>query len=224
MDWSQVDSQISVQQRALDQWALNRAGSTVTLERLYGDLREACLGRVGLAADKVKKVHKKKTENIGNVAASIAATIGPQINSKRFPEDFIDGAPLDINFQVSRGLVRKIEHHPMLDEIDLVLSGENGRVIYEGASPHAQAETIVRAVLWGRTEFQLTSNQAAMHRALTEFISWGSELNAGIVQAISDSALGTGYEEQLRLEVFRRLGVEPIACEVRLPSTIVVRA
>lgn len=219
VDWSQGKAMVGKHLEALDEWMLQTIGSKVTTTVLYKDLHEACLARVGLAKDKVKKVNKKKTDNIGNVAESIAATILPKMKSKNFPEDFIDGE-LDMDFQISRELVKAIQLAPLLDQMDLLFLGDNEKVITEVSHPQAQAESIARAVLWGRSSFQLSSHRNAMQKGLTEFLRWVKSLDKEINQAIADSALGTGYEIQLRVEVLRRLGIHPVGMEVNLPATI----
>lgn len=182
-----------------------------------------CLARVGLAKDKVKKANKKKTDNIGNVADSIASGVLPRVKSKNFPEDFVDGV-LDIDFQISRELVKTITISPLLGEIDVQFVGNNGKNVAEVSCPRAQGEAIARAVLWGRSTFQLTSNDKAMSDALTAFLRWVRELDAEINHAIADSALGTGYETQLRSEVLRRLGIHPSGMDVNLPPVISLKA
>lgn len=222
VDWSKDKVTVGKKLQALDQWFIELVGTSVNVERLYQDLHEACLARVGLAKDKVKKVNKKKTDNIGNVADNISAVVGSRIKSKSFPENFIDGE-LDINFDVSRELVRGIQISPLLGELDLMFTGENGKKVVDVTYPQAQAEAIVRAVLWGRSSFQLTSNSRAMDKALNEFLVWASDIDNTISRAIADSALGTGYEDVLRLEVFKRLGLHPAALERNLPTSITLR-
>ncbi len=219
VDWSQEKFKVGKHLEALDKWVLQTSGSKVTTAVLYNDLHEACLARVGLAKDKVKKTNKKKTDNIGNVAESISSAIIPKVKSKNFPEDFIDGE-LDIDFHISRELLKRIQLAPLLDEVELRFTGENGKTLIDTSYPQAQAESIVRAVLWGRSSFQLSTNRKAMQNGLTEFLRWVKDLNVEINQAIADSALGTGYEAQLRVEVLRQLGIHPVGLDINLPVTI----
>jgi hypothetical protein len=179
--------------------------------------------RVGLAKDKVKKTKKSKTENIGNVADSIAAAIAPRVKSKSFPEQFIEG-PLDVDFAVSRELIRSIQHAPLMGQWDVIFLGEGRKKVLEETYAQDQAETIMRAVCWGRSSFQFSSDRDVMHSALTAFLAWATEIQGAIEQAIADSALGTGYEVQLRQEVFRRLGIHEAAVLPLLPRTIDLKA
>jgi hypothetical protein len=223
VDWSQDSYAVGKKQAALDQWIIERVTDKVTTERLYSDLHEACLARVGLAKDKLKKVNKRKTDNIGNVADSIAAVIAPRVKSKSFPEQFIDG-PLDVDFTVSRELIRSVQHAPLMGQWDVIFLGEGRKKILEETYAQEQAETIMRAVCWGRSTFQFSSDRDVMHSALTAFLAWATEIEQAIEQAIADSALGTGYEVQLRSEVMRRLGIHEAAALPVLPRTIDLNA
>ncbi len=220
MDWSKSKVEVGERQKALDRWALERIGTKVTLERLYRDLHEACITRIGLASDKIKKVNKKKTDNIGNVADSIVQQIKPRIKAKNFPEDFMEG-PFDASFEIDRKRVRSVQTHTMLGEIDVLFLDATRSKINEATYPVAMAESIVRALLWGRSTFQLASSPEKLHSALTEFIRWARDIEQAISRAIRESALGTGYEDQLRITVFKRLGIHPAVFEATLPSLIV---
>jgi hypothetical protein len=219
VDWTKERAAIGKRLRELDQWVLEQVKTKVTVDRLYRDHREACLARVGLAKDKVKKANKKKADNIGNVAEKISATVSKIIKSKSFPENFID-SELDASFDISRELVKTIQMLPLLGEVELKFRGEGGKKLVTCTYPQAQGEAIVRAVLWGRSSFSLSSDERATQKAIVEFLKWVKEIDSSISQAIANSALGTGYEELLRTDVFKRLGMHPAAMEANLMQDI----
>jgi len=59
-----------------------------------------------------------------------------------------------------------------------------------------------------------------MDAAVSAFTAWTAEIRDNVTQAIANSALGTGYEDQLRHEVFLRLGVNEAARRPTLPSSV----
>ena len=61
-----------------------------------------------------------------------------------------------------------------------------------------------------------------MMNAIASFIAWLSAIDAEISRLIADSALGTGYEDALRTEVYARLKVHPMAGAKQLPSEILL--
>ena len=61
-----------------------------------------------------------------------------------------------------------------------------------------------------------------MNRALSDFLKWVAEIEQNIATAIAESALGTGYEESLRCEIYSRLGIHPLSGTAMLPNQITV--
>ncbi len=59
-----------------------------------------------------------------------------------------------------------------------------------------------------------------MGAAITRFVAWVSQIERDISAAISESSLGTGYEEIPRRDVFQRLGIHPLSGVKKLPSQI----
>ena len=96
------------------------------------------------------------------MADAIAKAIAHRVKARSFPEDFIDGSP-DIDFHVTRELVKAIEVAHFLDQVDVTFLGDGGKTISEGTYPLPIADAIVRAVLWGRSFFRLSSDRDAMH-------------------------------------------------------------
>ena len=68
--------------------------------------------------------------------------------------------------------------------------------------------------------FSVSSDSKAMDRALTQFLKWVAEIEKDIAKAISESALGTGYEDALRREIYARLGIHPLSGAPTLPHQI----
>ncbi len=222
VDWSAVAPAIGPKLKALDQWLLKAAGNIVPLDQLYADLQTTVKGRVNLATDKVKSTKTKRTENIGSVAAAIVARLSPRMRSKNFPDDFIDRQLLDLPFLISHELVRRIKLTPFIDQSEIVIESENGKVLLRGQYDRAIGEGIVRAILWGRSSFSIASDKSAMHKAIDEFLEWLATFEKEIEQAIGDSAFGTGYEAILKQEVYAQLGLSPFVLLGALPQEISV--
>jgi hypothetical protein len=219
LDWGRR-SEPSSKLQQLDDWILHKAGRKTPIEILYRDIRAACESRIAVAKDKVKKTKKSKTENIGNVADSIAKGILPKIQTKNFPDDFIDGAKPDLDFNFDRRSVKQITLTHLLDRYDVKVTTTGGGTAYEGSHHRAVSEAIVRALLWGRSMFSVSSERKTMDHAINEFIKWVSVIEDEIETAITESALGTGYEDVLKREVYNRLGIHPLSGANTLPSEI----
>lgn len=206
--------------QALDQWVLDAAGRKVPLKTMYRDVGEACRSRVAIAKDRARRTKKKRTENIGNVAESVVSDVLPKSKLKNFPDDFVRGASLDISFDVDRTSLKRIHISRLLDHWDLTLISESGTKIYEGSHPSSIAEAIVRALMWGRSVFAVGSDRPSMEQAVTRFLDWVSGIEREIDAAIANSALGTGYEDALKKEIYARLGIHPLSAAKTLPSEI----
>ena len=221
VDWSSSDGQPGAKLKALDQWLIAAAGRNVTIDRLYADIREVCQSRILVARDKVKKTKKKRTDNIGNVAELIVLAIKPKLQTRNFPDDFTQGVPLDISFNVDRRSLKQINIAHLLDSYDVEIVSFSGERIYTGTHSQPVAEAIVRALLWGRSAFSVSSDRKASEHAVTEFLKWAAQIEKDINVALTDSALGTGYEDALKREVYARLGVHPLSAEKVLPMQII---
>ena len=222
LDWKVPAVKPGEHLRALDAWLLDKAGkaAAVQLDKLYADIGDACRGRIQVAKDKSKKKKKAKTDNIANVANSIVQTIKPRIEMRRFPEDYAAGVPADIHLNINPESIRRIVIQSLLSSCDLIIYADGNNKIYENTFPQSIAEAIARALLWGRSVFSVPSDARAADKAISEFLKVGREIDAEINRAISDSALGTGYEEALKREIYKRLGVHPLAINITLPVTI----
>jgi len=224
LDWSKPEATPGPKLRALDDWIMKRTGRNITVATLYRDIQEVCLSRIAVAADKGKKTKKKHSENIGGVAESIAKAIRPKIQLRNFPEDFVRGEILDMNFNIDRRKVRTINVSQLLGTYDIAIIDDAGTKIFEATLPSPVAESIARSVLWGRSDFSLSSDAKIMNRALSEFLKWAVQIEKNVSTAIAESALGTGYEDALRREIYARLGIHPLASVATLPNQISLAA
>jgi hypothetical protein len=77
-----------------------------------------------------------------------------------------------------------------------------------------------RALMWGRSQFSVSSDRKAMDEAVNKFLAWVSKTEQDIEKAISESAYGTGYEDALKKEVYARLGIHPLSGAKVLPPNI----
>ena len=108
----------------------------------------------------------------------------------------------------------------LLDHYDIAVTTETGQAAFEGEFVQPVAEAIVRSLLWGRSTFSVSSDRDAMIEAVSSFISWIADIEIEVDRLIADSALGTGYEDALKAEVFAKLGVHPLAGAKQLPNEI----
>lgn len=220
IDWSSDQWKPGLTLRSLDEWILKAAERHVSVDEMYNDIRAACLSRILVAEDKKKKTRKKQSDSIGSVAESITQAILPILQTKNFPEDFADGAKLDLPLIFDRAGLKEVTIGHLLGSNDIEIRNRGGTIVYEATHPASVAEVIIRALLWGRSTFSVSTDAKAMDAAVTNFLAWVKRAEAEISMAISESALGTGYEEMLRAEVYKRLGIHPLAGAKTLPSSI----
>lgn len=210
--------------QALDKWLLARANNPISLETLYRDLGNVCSDRILVANDKTRTTKKHKSESISSVAKSIAQTIGRLLESKRFPEDFgALGVGHDaVSISAPRESIKGIELHPFMHTAELLLRGDGDDVIFQASLAMPVAEAIVRALLAGRSSFVITNDAMVAAAAVNEYLKWFASIERKLQDGIANSALGTGYEEQLTAEVFKLLGINPLLTTTTLPHSISV--
>ena len=108
VDWSSEDGSPGEALRELDGWLLKKCKREVSIERLYEDLGSVSRARIFVARDKVKKTKKHREDSIVSVAESIVKAIGPRLETRNFPDGFVEDGVLDINFSIER---RNISNH-----------------------------------------------------------------------------------------------------------------
>jgi hypothetical protein len=220
VDWGSVKWMPGKNLKALDEWLLKAAGRNVSVAQMYNDLRSACLARAFVAEDKTKKTKKQKSDSIGNVAESIVKVVNPVIRSKNFPNDFLDGVALDLPMTFDRSSLKDVSIHQLLDSYEIEVRTRAGGVAYQGTHPRPVAEGIVRALMWGRSQFAVSSDRKVMDEAVNKFLIWASKTEQDIEKAIRESAYGTGYEDALKNEVYARIGIHPLSGAKVLPPRI----
>lgn len=220
VDWGGSDWQPKKRLRELDEWTLATTGGGVTTDQLYEDLRATCQARIAVAEDKQKKTKKQQSDSIGSVADSIVNAVEPKLKTKNFPDDFVKGVKLDLPFVFDRGSLKEITIGHLMDSYDIEIHAEGGDTVYSGTHPAPVAESIVRALLLGRSTFSVSTDRKAMDAAVTEFIGWVAEAEKVIQTAITESAFGTGYEDALKREIYLRLGMHPLTGAPVLPAQI----
>ena len=220
VDWTSQAEEPGADLRGLDSWLLRRCGGRIDAEKLYGDFRAVCLSRIAVARDKGKKTRKRQADSIGSVADSIVKAVSPKVHARSFPDDFSANAKLDLEFDFGSEIVEHIEMEQFFGSMRVVVSSQGGRTVYDDTLSLSVAESMVRALLWGRTQFAVSSSDKRMSAATRKFVEWLSKIDREIEEQISDSAFGTGYEGRLKEEVYSRLGVQPLASAERLPTEI----
>jgi hypothetical protein len=208
--------------RALDTWLLEQVKSPISLETLYRDLASVCADRIMVANDKTKTSKKIRSESIASVAKSIAESIRRLLESRRFPEDFVNttsGSEV-VLINAPRELIKRVELHPFMHTAELMLFGTDSKPLFQASLDMPVAEAIIRALLSGRGSFSIPNDHKAAESAVSDYLDWFSGIEKKLQDGIVDSALGTGYEEQLTAEVFRILGLNPLLAEKTLPQQI----
>ncbi len=187
---------------------------------MYEDIRTTCRSRIAVADDKKRKTKKRQSDSIGSVADSIVQAIEPKLKTKIFPDDFAEGVKLDLPLVFDRGSLKEITVSHLLDSNDIEVHTKTGSKAYTATHPRPVAEAIIRALLLGRSTFSVSTNRKAMDDAVNRFLGWVSQTEHDIETAITESALGTGYEHALKQQIYSRLGIHPLAGAKILPALI----
>jgi hypothetical protein len=108
----------------------------------------------------------------------------------------------------------------LFDSCEIEVRTRAGSVAYQGTHPRPVAEAIIRALMWGRSQFSVSSDRKVMEEAVDKFLAWVSKTDQDIEKAIRESAYGTGYEDALKKEVYGRLGIHPLSGAKVLPTHI----
>ena len=222
VDWSIESSRPGGALEELDDWLLKKCKRKVSNKILYDDLRTVCLSRISVAKDKAKRTRKREADSIGSVAESIVRAIAPKLGTRRFPEDFLNEGKPDISFNFDRSRISRITIAPLLNYYDIAVITKTGQVVYEGELVQPVAEAMIRSLLWGRSIFSVSSDRVAMSESVSKFIAWVADIESEIDRLVANSALGTGYEDALKVEVFAKLGIHPMVGAKLLPNEITV--
>lgn len=210
--------------RELDKWLLAKAGDPITPETLYKDLRDVCEARILVANDKTKTTKTHKNDSISSVANSISWTIGRLLESRRFPEDFCPAGKSSeaVAINLDRESLRNIEIHQFMHTAELRLMGESAEPLFSATLDLPVAEAIVRALLAGRGSFVVSNDPKVTEDGVSAYLKWFAKIEKKLEDGIANSALGTGYEQQLTTEVYKLLGLHPLVAYKTLPQTITI--
>lgn len=221
IDWAKPSTIPDPHIQALDKWILARTGTNnVKLEQIYNDLRATCKSRVLVAQDKVKTSQKLKSDNVASVAQGVADNLTGLLNTKRFPEDFSLASWTTTPVHIPRGKLRQITIAPFINQAEIQFIGEGGKILLKETYPLAVAETIIRAALAGRENFDIPIEPENAQSAIAEFLKWFAQISERMSKAVGESAVGTGYEEAVRDQVYRCLRIHPSVATPTLPLEI----
>jgi hypothetical protein len=218
LNWGTKDYAVGPRQQKLDAKFLQLSHSGLELTQIYRDLRDACAARLAVAADKVRTKKKQKTQNVATVAAGIAGALLPQLRARQFPESFCSTDAAMLDFDLPRAALRKVSLIPFFEEMEVQVEGAGGRVFLKQTFPVSVAEVFVRALLMGREKYSIPKDSENCDALLRNFTAWFGQIHDEIENAITQSAIGTGYEDIVRVEVYERLGIHPLAGKSPLPA------
>ena len=193
----------------LDSWFLSNLGAKVTPQRLYTDLIATLKSRHLLAQDKETKTKKGEQINIDTVANSVAEVVRPLLESKSFPESFIDQSANTQPLDFSHAGKLEIECHPMMGQAILLVKGSRNEVLIEAQYPRSIAQVILKALLMGRRKFGYPTEVAVAEAALKSFADWFPKVLSKIAAGCGLSAVGTGYEKRVNDAVLDQLHLDP---------------
>jgi hypothetical protein len=207
VNWEQADRPPHEVQE-LDKWLLQGMGTGVTLDRLYSDLVRTMNVRLTVARDKDKQVKKHHQIDIATVAGGIAESVRPLLESRSFPDSFVEpGSALEpLDFAKAGRL--ELESQPMMEQATLVVKS-GPETLFEAQLQRNVAQVIIKALLLGRRKFSYPINESAATAALREFSRWFPKVLKKIADGCGMSAVGTSYEERVYLAVLEILRLDP---------------
>jgi hypothetical protein len=216
VDWDNP-ALVCSEQRKLDEYLLRLLGEPVAVDKLYIDLAETCQVRLQHASQKRTGVKKRTATDVQAVAAEIAGRVRKKLESKQFPEGFVEGEKETFRVCIVGHNDLSINFDHFLDEVQLEVSDGSGEPVLKGQYPLAIGETIVQALLTGRRDFMVPANDEDAKQLLNGFHKWFQEIEKLISDGIMRSAVGTGYEEQLRSRIYHLLKFQNEAGKKLLP-------
>jgi hypothetical protein len=194
IDWSATNRPPKKVQD-LDKWFLSQMETRVTLDRLYDDVVATLKSRLTVAEDKDVQTKKGEQINIATVANGVAETVRPLLESRAFPESFVEQAanmqPLDF----SHAGKLEVDCHPLMDQAILSVKNHSSDVLMEGQYPRSVAQVIIKALLMGRRKFSYPTEIVDSETALKGFSDWFPKVLNKIAVGCGMSAVGTSYED-----------------------------
>ena len=211
VDWDETDRPPQEVQD-LDKFLLSAMETRVTLDRLYADLVRTMKVRLTVAQDKDAQMKKHQQIDIGTVARSVAESVRPLLESRSFPDAFVEpGAgmqPLDF----SKAGKLEIECHPMMG-MDTLIVRNGSETLFEAQIERSIIQVIIKALLLGRRNFSFPLGEAAAEATLKEFANWFPKVLDKIATGCGMSAVGTSYEERVYFAVLEALHLDPAILE-----------
>lgn len=192
----------------LDKWFLSQIETKITLDRVYADLVATLKSRLIVAEDKNAQKKKREQVNIDTVAHGIAETVRPLLESRSFPESFLENGTNTTSLDLSHAGKLDIECHPIMTQAALAIRDDRGNVLAEGQYPRSVAQVIVKALLMGRRKFSHPTETASADRALKGLAEWLPKLLNKIAVGCGMSAVGTSYEEDVYNRVLEILHLD----------------
>ncbi len=207
VDWS-ATKRPPQEVQDLDEWLLSRMGTRVTLDRLYSDLVRTLKIRLTVAEDKDVQTKKGQQVDIATVARSVAETVRPLLESRSFPDSFMDSGSTTESLDFSRAGKLEVECHPMMGQSTLVVRNGTGDVLFEGQYPRSVAQVIIKSLLLGRRNFSYPADSSSAEATLKEFSKWFPKVLDKIETGCGMSAVGTSYEERVNDAVLEVLHLD----------------
>jgi hypothetical protein len=192
----------------LDNWFLSQMETKVTLDRVYSDLVTTLKSRLTVAEDKNVQTKKGEQINIGTVANGIAEAVRPLLESRNFPESFVENGVNTIPLDFSYASKLELECSPMMDQATLQVRNGTTDVLIEGQYPRSVAQVIIKALLIGRRKFSYPTEIAAAEAALKSFNGWFPKVLNKIAVGCGMSAVGTAYEDAVYKAVLEALHLD----------------
>lgn len=192
---------------ALDDYVLKLIGSPITSTELYEDLSTTTKSRVQKPKTRRLITKTQETTDVAEVAMTIAESVRPIIQSRRFPEDFSPTATNNQRVDVPVSQEITLHAEPFMNVARVIIQDESGRQLIDSQFSKHVAELIVRALLFGRRNFSAPLDESVAIEKLKVFLPWVEGINLEIEREVASSALGTRYEEQLKEAVLSKLGI-----------------
>lgn len=196
IDWY-VSETPPEQVQDLDKWFLSQMEAKVSLERIYLDLRNTLRSRLTVAEDKDVQTKKGEQLNISTVANGIAEAVRPLLESRSFPESFLENGAKTATLDLSHATKLEIECQPMMGEAMLVVKDGTGDILAEGQFPRSIAQVIIKALLLGRRKFNHPTEIADAETVLKGFGEWFPKVLSKVAVGCGMSSLGTSYEQDV---------------------------
>ena len=206
VDWSETERPPQ-ELRDLDKWLLSGMRTTVTADRLYSDLVTTLKVRLTVAEDKNIQSKRGQQINVATVARSVADAVRPLLESKSFPDAFIDPGATTQAIDLDRPGKLEIECFPMMGQATILIRNDS-EVLLEGQFPRSVAQVIIKSLLFGRRRFNYPVEHIAADATLKEFSQWFPKVLDKIAIGCGMSAVGTSYEDLVYNAVLQALHLD----------------